>query len=167
MRIATLIGTAGLLLSTSAWAQDVTYDYDKTADFSKLTTYAWVNGTPVADEINHQRIVGAVDSQLALKGVHKVDAIANADLLVTYHAVITHDVAVNGTRVGYARWGSARVEDVPVGSLIVDIMDARTHAVVWRGVATRDLDVKASAEKREKNINKAAEKLFKNYPPAK
>jgi hypothetical protein len=33
-------------------------------------------------------------------------------------------------------------------------------------VATRDLDVKATPEQREKNINKAVEKLFKHYPPA-
>jgi hypothetical protein len=30
-----------------------------------------------------------------------------------------------------------------------------------------DLDPKASPEKREKNLNKAVEKLFKHYPPAK
>jgi uncharacterized protein DUF4136 len=167
MRFATLIGTAGLLLGTNAWAQDVTYDYDKSANFAALTSYAWVNGDRVGDDLNHQRIVSAVDSQLAAKGVHKVDAVAGADLLVTYHAVITHDVAVNGNRAGLTRFASARVEDVPVGALIVDIVDAKSHAVVWRGMVSRDLDVKASPEQREKNINKAVEKLFKHYPPAK
>ena len=167
MRIATLIGMAGLLLSTNAWAQDVTYDYDKTADFTALTTYAWVNGTRVGDELNHQRIVSAVDSQLAAKGVHEVEAIANAELLVTYHALVTHEVAVSGNRLGVNRWASARVQDVPVGALVVELTDASTHAVVWRGIASKDLDVKASPEQREKNINKAVEKLFKHYPPAK
>lgn len=167
MRIATLIGTAGLLLSTSAWAQDVTYDYDKSANFSALTSYAWVNGDRIADDLNHQRIVGAVDSQLTSKGVHKVDAGAGADLLVTYRAVVSHDVAVNGNRYGINRWASARVEAVPVGALIVDIVNAKTHAVVWRGMVSRDLDPKASPEQREKNLNKAVEKLFKHYPPAK
>jgi hypothetical protein len=38
-------------------------------------------------------------------------------------------------------------------------------AIVWRGVAERDLNPGASAEKREKNITKATEKIFKNYPP--
>jgi hypothetical protein len=36
---------------------------------------------------------------------------------------------------------------------------------VWRGIATRDVDTKASPEKRDKNIARATEKLFRNYPP--
>ena len=165
MRIATLIGMAGLLLSTSARAQDVTYDYDKTANFAALKTYAWVNGAAVGDQINHQRIVSAVDSQLAAKGVRKVDEAAGAALLVGYHVVITRDVEVNGNGARVGRLASARVQEVPVGSLVVDLLDAKTRAVVWRGVATRDLDLKASPEQREKNIRKAVEKLFKHYPP--
>jgi hypothetical protein len=167
MRLATLIGTAGLLLGTNAWAQEVTYDYDKTADFAALNSYVWVNGGRVADDLNHQRIVSAVDQQLAAKGDHKVDAVADADLLVTYHVVITQDVAVSGNRVGVARWASARVEAVPVGALIVEVVNGKTHATVWRGMVSRDLDPKASPEEREKNLSKAVEKLFKHYPPAK
>ena len=167
MRIATLIGTAGLLLSTSAWAQDVSYDYDKAANFAALTSYTWANGGRVGDDLNHQRIVSAVDSQLAVKGMHKVDAVAGADLLVAYHVVITHDVAVTGNRARLTRWASARVEAVPVGQLMVEIVNAKTRATVWRGMVSRDLDPKASPEQREKNLNKAVEKLFKHYPPAK
>ncbi|HKT58635.1 MAG TPA: DUF4136 domain-containing protein [Gemmatimonadales bacterium] len=167
MRLATLIGTAALLLATNARAQDVTYDYDKSADFAALTNYVWVNGGRVADDLNHQRIVSAVDKQLTAKGNHKVDSVAGADLLVTYHVVISQDLAVNGNRYGINRWASARVEAVPVGALMVDIVNARTHETVWRGMVSRDLDPKASPEDREKNLNKAVEKLFKHYPPAK
>jgi hypothetical protein len=46
-------------------------------------------------------------------------------------------------------------------------MNAGTKTIVWRGIASKDIDVKASAEKREQNINRTAEKMFKNYPPAK
>jgi hypothetical protein len=51
-----------------------------------------------------------------------------------------------------------------VGTLAIDMVDAETRNIVWRGMATQELDAKASPEKREKNINKAAEKIFKNYP---
>jgi hypothetical protein len=167
VRIATLIGTAGLLYSTAAAAQDVSYDYDRKADFAALKTYAWVNGSRVDDEINHQRIVTAVDTQLAAKGLRKVESVADANVLVTYHALITREVEVNGNRLGVNRWASARVEQVQVGALAVELIDPKTRGVVWRAVATKDLDAKASPEQREKNINKAAEKLFKHYPPAK
>ena len=53
-----------------------------------------------------------------------------------------------------------------VRSLVVDLRDGKSGSVIWRGVATRDLDAKASPEEREKNINKAVEKMFKHYPPA-
>jgi hypothetical protein len=167
MRLATLIGTAGLLLTANARAQDVSYDYDKSANFAALTNYVWVNGDRVADDLNHQRIVAAVDRQLAAKGSRQVDAVADADLLVTYLVVLSQDVAVSGNRTGVNRWASARVEAVPVGALIVNIVNARTHATVWRGMVSRDLDPKADPEQREKNLNQAVEKLFKHYPPAK
>lgn len=167
MRLATLIGTAALLLGTNASAQDVTYDYDRSANFAALTNYVWVNGDRVVDDLNHQRIVAAVDKQLAAKGNQKVDAVAGADLLITYHVVISRDLAVSGNRYRLSRWANARVEAVPVGALIVDIADAKTHATVWRGMVSRDLDAKATPEQREKNLNKAVEKLFKRYPMAK
>lgn len=170
MRFATLIGTVGLLLSTSALAQDVSYDYDKSVDFSAFKTYAWTKGTNVQDELNHKRIVSAVDAQLAAKGLRQVDPGANPDMLVAYHAGARQEFEVSGTGVGAyrpGRWGSARVAQVAVGALAVEMVDSKTGSQVWRGVATKDMDLKASPEKREKNINKAAEKLFKNYPPAK
>jgi len=168
MRIATLIGTASLLLSTSAWAQDVAYDYDKSVNFSALKTYAWAPDGNIQDELTHKRIVAAVDAQLAAKGMRPVEAGATPDVIVTYRAGVRQELEVNGY-TGYRlnRWSSARVEQVPVGALLVEMLNAKTKEVVWRGMATKDLDVDASPEKREKSINKAAEKLFKKYPPSK
>lgn len=61
--------------------------------------------------------------------------------------------------------GSARADRITVGSLVVDIVDASVSRIVWRGTASQDLDPRASAEKKDKNISKAVEKMFKNYPP--
>jgi hypothetical protein len=160
------------LLGTMAVAQNVTYDFDKAADFSRFKTYAWVRGTPVNDPLNDTRIVNAIDSQLTSHGFSKVDAAAGPDVLVAYHASFDKDLQINGFssgwggyRFGPARSGSARVEEIVVGTLAVDVVDAKTKTIVWRGIATKDIDVKASPEKRDRNIKKATEKLFKNYPP--
>jgi hypothetical protein len=166
VKLATLIGTAALLLGTNAVAQDISYDYDKSADFGRMQTYAWVNGDRVGDDLNHARIMGAIDHQLAAKGMRRAGSVAEADLLVTYHAIVTTEASVTGSRFGFNRLAAARVEEVAVGTLVVDLRDGRSGAVVWRGVASRDLDTKASPEEREKNINKAVEKMFKHYPPA-
>jgi hypothetical protein len=37
--------------------------------------------------------------------------------------------------------------------------------MVWRGMATGDVDAKASPEKRDKKIKDIAQKIFRNYPP--
>jgi hypothetical protein len=168
MRVVTLIATAALLLSTNAWAQDVSYDYDKSVNFSALKTYAWAPDGNIQDELTHKRIVQAIDAQLAVKGLHRGEAGTTPDVIVVYRAGVRRELEVNGYGAyRLNRWNSARVEQVPVGAVMVEMVDAKTKNVVWRGVATKDLDLNASPEKREKNINKAAEKLFKKYPPTK
>lgn len=172
MRTATLATTASLvLLGTIAFAQSVTYDFDRAANFSRYKTYAWVRGTDLNDELNHRRIVTAVDAQLALDGLSKVEATANPDVLVAYHASFDENLQITGFATGwgprFGRSGTATASEILVGTLVVDVIDADTKNVVWRGTATKELDANAKPEKRDKNINKAAEKLFKNYPPVK
>ena len=54
---------------------------------------------------------------------------------------------------------------VLVGALVVDITDARTRALVWRGMASGDIKPNDKPEQRDKKMAKATEKMFKNYPP--
>lgn len=168
--IAALVSTAGLaIMATTAQAQTVSYDYDRTADFSQLRTYAWVPGSNLRDELNHKRIVDAIDAQMAARGIVRVDQTEHPDMLIAYHAAFNTNLEINGFSsgpVGY-RWGrsSARVEEVVMGTLAVVMLDADTRGLLWRGIATREVDVNANPEKRTKNINKAIDKLFKTYPP--
>ena len=157
------------LLSTVMLAQSVTFDFDRAANFSSLKTYAWTRGNPVGDELNHQRIVRAIDAQLAAKGLVRIEAAARPDVIVAYHASFDRDLQINAFGMGWGpvagRTGSARVEEVTVGTLAVDLVDATTRSIVWRAMASKDLDPNARPEKRDRNINNAAQKLFKNYPP--
>ena len=159
-----------MLLAGGAAAQDVNYDYDRRANFSAYRTYAWVEGTNSADDLNHARIVAAVDHQLAAKGLAQVDSTRNPDVLVIYRVGLTQELEVNAHDNRWAlphggpSW--ARVERVPVGTLVVGMIDAKTRSMVWRGAASKDLDLGASPEKWEKNLNKAVEKMFKRYPGA-
>ena len=57
------------LIGTMALAQTVTYDYDRAASFSNYKTYAWTRGTELTDELNHARIVRAIDAALGGKGL--------------------------------------------------------------------------------------------------
>ena len=67
--------------------------------------------------------------------------------------------------LGPDRFGSATVQKVLVGALVVDIIDARARRLVWRGFASGDVNPGDKPEQRDKKLAKAAEKMFRNYPP--
>ncbi len=37
--------------------------------------------------------------------------------------------------------------------------------MTWRGMGVKEVDTGANPEKRDKSINNAVKKIFKNYPP--
>jgi hypothetical protein len=122
--------------------------------------------------LNHQRVVHAIDSQLARKGFGNVDERSAPDVLVAYHVTFAKDLEFNGSSSGWgpygigSRTGTVRAQQALVGTLRVEMTNAATGKVVWRGIASMDIDRNANPEKREKSLNKAAEKIFKNYPHA-
>ncbi len=169
MRIATFAAAVSvMLLGTAGLAQNVSHHVHKRSNFSKFKTYTWARGTELIDPLNHHRIVRAVDAQLTGKGLVLVAAGASPDALVSYHANFDTTLKSPGTTPP----ASAR-RDVPpaasdellVGTLIVEIVDAKARKVVWRGKVTNAIDSYADAEKRESRINQVAAMLFQNYPP--
>jgi hypothetical protein len=173
MRLKVIAAVVLLVLWMHAlFAQNISFDFDKTANFKAFKTYAWVKGTVLTDPFNHQRVVNAIETQLDASGLKRVALTADPDVLVAYHATFDRDLQVSGFSSGWGpyRFGPgasayARTERILVGTLAVDIVDADTKTIVWRGVAVKDVNPNAKAEEREKSINRAAAKLFKNYPP--
>jgi hypothetical protein len=51
-----------------------------------------------------------------------------------------------------------------MGILVVDLVDARTKQVVWRGQATED-SLASSQKGDEKQVKKSVDKMFDRYPP--
>ena len=172
MRFMTLMASVALM-GTITFAQAINFDFDKSANFAAFRTYAWVPGAAL-DTMNHERIVGAINTQLVSKQLAMVDRQADPDLLVAYHAAFDRDLQITGFGSGFGGFrfpgsytGTARAEDIVNGTLIVDLIDARTKTIVWRGTATKEINANAKPQQRDKNIGRAAEKLFKNYPPVK
>ena len=168
---------AVLALPAIAAAQKTTYDFDKTAPFATFKTYSMQTGTPTKNELIDKRLEAAIESQLAAKGFKRVDA--NPDVFVIYHVAFDQqkDISSYSTGPMYGGygygwgggWGSTttdvRVREILVGTLAVDIVDAKKKSMAWRGLGTKEIDTNAKPEKRDQNINKAVEKIFKNYPP--
>src|SRR5262249_32167885 len=145
------------------YAQKTT-DSDPSAPFGTYKTYAWTEGTPSPNPLGEQRIHAAVDAQLAGKGMTRVDSDPN--LYVATH-VLTHEQKESGA-MGFVRWWggafTANGETYVQGTLIVDLYDASTRKMVWRGVATGTASDKAS--KNTSKIEKALAKMFQRYPPS-
>ena len=51
-----------------------------------------------------------------------------------------------------------------VGMLVVDMFDAKTKSLVFRGTA--EDEISDNPEKNQKRIEKASVKMFKEFPPA-
>lgn len=162
-----LLMVAAFVFTLAAQAQSVVVDYDHSAgDFSRFKTYAWVKSTrPTSNPLMDQRIIAAIDSQLAAKGMTKIDT--NADVTVTYGAGISQETQSMVTGTGGWRWGGgmATVNQyvTNVGTLVVDINDGKSRQLLWRGAAKDTLSDKP--EKNAQKIDKAVTKMFKKYPP--
>jgi hypothetical protein len=172
--IATLV-----LLPTLAMAQKVSYDFSKSANFPGFKTYAHKDGTKVGQALIDDRIVGAIDAAMAAKGFTKADA--SPDVVVVYHVAFDKEKDISTFSSGYGGgygpygygwgggWGggttSTQVRDILVGTLVVDLIDAKQNQVAWRGMGVKEVNTQANPEKRDKSITNAVNKIFKNYPP--
>ena len=184
MRKPILLTTALFLMGvSSAYAQDVRYDFDKDKDFSKYKTYKWVaiKGAEMPDELTQKALTSAVDTQLAAKGLTKTDS-DNADLYIGYQTALGQEKEFTSYNTGWGYgpgWGGGwygyggmsttttygSTSTVYIGQLDLSMYDPAAKQLVWRGTASKTLDPKAKPEKKQKNINKAVEKLLKKYPP--
>jgi len=168
-----------LLTPALAMAQKVSYDYDKTANFASFKTYTHKEGTKVGQPLIDERIVAAIDAQLAAKGLTKDDA--NPDVVVIYHIAFDKQKDISTFSSGYGGgygpygygwgggWGggttTTQVRDILMGTLVVDLADAKNNKLAWRGMGVKEVNTQANPEKRDKSINNAVKKIFKNYPP--
>src|SRR6516165_5923204 len=158
-----------LLAAGTLAAQDVKYNFMPGTDFSKYHTYKWVaiEGASHPNQIMDQEIKQAVDTQLASKGLTKTDG-EKADLYVGYQIAVDQERQWNawGTGRGFGGgMGSATSSTINIGTLVLDMYDPGTKQLVWTGNATKTIDPSSNQEKNMKSLNKAMEKLLKNYPP--
>ena len=56
------------------------------------------------------------------------------------------------------------VSEYRVGTLVVDMFDAKTKNLVFRGTA--EDEISDNAEKNAKKLEKASAKMFKTFPPS-
>jgi hypothetical protein len=160
-----------MALLGSAFGQQIKTDFDHQANFSQYKTYSWQE-IKASNSLWDDRIKSAVDAQLTAKGWTQVDNGGDVALVAikttqTQRTLQTfYDGMGGGWRWrGFGGFGEATTteEDYKEGTLVIDMYDAKTKRLIWRGSAEDMLSDKA--EKNEKNLDKGVAKMFKEFPP--
>ena len=167
----TIFASVGIVLlaATASYAQQVKTDYDRSTDFSQYKTYSWEK-VQTQDALWVDRIKGAVDAAMAAKGFTPVAT--GGDLAIVAMEMTQNHQTLNTYYDGFGggwRWGggfgnaTTSVDNYKVGTLVVDLFDAKTKDLVWRGSSSDTLSDKS--DKNIKNLDKGVQKMFDHFPP--
>lgn len=163
-------------LPLSASAQQVRANWSKDAPFAQYKTYEWVPSEATNHPFYRQYVGEYVNYALTKKkGLQQVTAAQNPDLYVTYHFTTRDVMDWNtygyGFGPGWGGWGwggmsyyQTRPTPRVIGFLTIDLIDAHTRKIVWRGEAMQD-DVTKSGNAEEKQIAHSVYKMIDRYPP--
>lgn len=168
-KISVVLGVV-LLASVASKGQDVKYNFMPGTDFSKYHTYKWVQipSNVHPNQIVNQEIIAAINNVLASKGFTLATG-DKADLYIGYQCAIDQERQWNAWGMGGGlRWGgmgSATSTTITNGTLAVDFYDPTSQQLIWRGQATNTLNPSGNQEKDMQKLNKATQKLLKNFPP--
>ena len=170
-----------LLVSVSlgAAAQKIHVNkFEPNADFSKFKTYSWAPHGAVAHPMLAADIVGEIENQMKAKGLQLVPS--NPDLIIQVYGSIDQestfysndplymgtggvppfDPSFSGPLLA-GTWGNSTVT-IHKGQLVVDLIQASTKKLVWRGIAQQNLSTKP--EKLQSQVVDEIVKMFKQYP---
>ncbi len=178
------------LIAGACSSVKVTSDYDKTADFSKYKTftyYGWAdNSDKILTQFDKTRIEKAFRDELANRGWTVTEA--NGDAIVSLYIVVDQKTSFTSYTdhyntgiyggvydpiygYGYARgygtgMGTSTTtttqHDYEVGTLIIDVFDAKEKKQIWQGVGKGT--VSENTSKREERINKAVSEIMAAFP---
>ena len=170
-----VLAGAALAFASGAWAQDVKVDYDHAANFAAIKTFSLKLGTSWGNQLGEKRVTDEITQALTEKG-WKLAPEGEADAQVVLHGATETKRSLNTFYsgmggYGYRGWGgmggtgtaTTTETEYRVGTLVVDIFDAKGKNLLWRGIAQDELSDKP--DKNAKKLGKASDKLFKDFPP--
>ena len=165
---------AALLAACASGAPVVQTDHAPGVDFTRYRTYTWVEEPQTQSPLVKDKLVRAIDAQLAAKGWQRVPE-GEVALLVQWAS--REEVSYSGTSFGFGlgNWGgssggaigtstgTSRPHSKFVGTLAIDLFDAKTKQALWRSTASGD--VPESPEAIDATIAKVIPQMFAKFPP--
>jgi hypothetical protein len=177
----TKVWAAVLVMSLSvgaAVAQHVHTDYDHKAPFSDYRTFS-IAKVQTVNPLDADVIRQELRNDLQYHGWREVPRGGDVAITVVGAQQDTKQYQTFydglGPGFGWGGWGgwwgagwgdgmsSTTVRTIPVGTLVVDLYDTRTHNLVWRGMST-ETDTN-SMNKNAGKLQKAVDEMFYKFPP--
>ena len=169
-----IILTAFLLSCSSV---TVVTDYNHDVDFSNFKTFSIYKGKTIpGDELAQHplikdRILKALKIELENKGFKYVKN-DSASFVVVAHGGTRERIQVTnwGSYGWYDPWwgpyggGGVDVSQYDEATLIIDIVDAKSKKLVWRGKATKVADGSTAQDPAE--LQKIISQVLKDFPPS-
>jgi hypothetical protein len=166
---------SALLFAGCATAPAVDVQRDLAVDFGRYRSYAWTQQPPTRNPLLRQRLVAAIDTELAAKG-WRLAPDAEADVLLVGNVSSRDDATLEyfyeGS--GWRGWawhgrgfgGMQRVElrVLQVGTLVLDVFDAGTRRAIWRGLAQGY--VPDSDARKQRDALAAVRRMLRQFPEA-
>jgi len=163
-----------LLVAVNLLALKVTYDYDRAFDFSKAKTYQWIElKDSKVNSLTDAKIKQAINEELAKKGFTRVES--NPNLYVAYQVGLQKEEQINTMTTGGWGWSpwygggmgtmTATTSTINIGTLVIDVVNPADKKLVYRSQGTDTLNPSSDPDKNYKKIQKAVEKILKNFPP--
>jgi uncharacterized protein (DUF1501 family) len=152
--------------SAVAFGQQVSVNYNHSQSFSQYHTYAWGsnNANQIQNSILAQVAQQDIDTAMQAKGFQKVQESAKPDLILTANGGMKQQTSYSawGMRgIGGGMGGITPQQNVE-GTMIVDLYDAKTQSLVWRGIAQDTLS--NNGNKNQQMVQNAINKMFKQWP---
>ena len=164
-----LVSCAAIVIGTvvpTLAQQQVSSQFDKTYDFSKIKTFTAQIASSWGNPIGEKNVLEKIQQALIAKGWAKADQ-GKADAAVMIHGATETRRQLNAMYGGggwrFGGMGTITESTYTVGTLILDIFDAGSKELLFRGTAEDQLAT--SADKNEKKLDKALEKMFRDFPP--
>jgi hypothetical protein len=166
------------VVAMPALAQKPQIQWNDEYDFDAVQTFRWQSleegNMAAANPFMHSLIKNLLEQELATSGLTEVEA--DPDVYITYYGSTETEVELRTDTYGYSYggygmggWGyygygaagpissTTRAVEIEHGTLVVDIWDAASMELVWRGTVTDVLP--DDQEKRERLVTKAIHKL--------
>ena len=149
-------------------------NFDRGAQFAQYHTYKWapVESAQRLDDLTADQLVGTLNVALEKKGLKRSED--KPDLYIAYQVARGDEKKLSHFNAG-ASYGSgagatsgtgaATVTTVHTGLLVLDLYDAGTKKLIWRGVVSNAFAADAKPDKKQRQMDQAVEKLLKQYPP--